>query len=254
MDTSNQYGTLKIQQQLLELLKAFDAFCLREGIKYSVSSGTLLGAVRHKGFIPWDDDIDCIMDRTNLRKFQEALTRDSLLHMENDPELAYWVRRVRFSNNESRGKNIPTIDVFVLDNCPDNGVKAKIKLLAILMLQGMMKYHLSLEKGSFFMKCCSLATFVLGRCFTNKFLFRIYNKIAQWGNSTPSACYSIYHDQYKALRFKYPREIMQEIVRMDFENTKVNGFKEYDSYLRIIIPGDYMTPPSVEQRRPIHIG
>ena len=253
MDIDNKYGTKEMHQKLLTLLKEFDAYCTNEGIQYSISSGTLLGAVRHKGFIPWDDDVDCIMDRENLRKFSEALKNKPLFHLENDPELAYWVRRVRSKDNESQGKNIPTIDLFVLDNCPDNRMKDKIKLLAILMLQGMMKYHLTLNKGSIIMKICSLATFIIGRVFPNKFLFAIYNAIAQWGNGKPSKYYAIYHDQYKALKFRYPKEIMKEVVRMDFEDTTVNGFKEYDTYLKIIFDDNYMTPPNQEERVPTHM-
>lgn len=53
----------EIQGEELKLLLAFDAFCSRHGLRYSLAGGTLLGAVRHKGFIPWDDDVDLCMAR-----------------------------------------------------------------------------------------------------------------------------------------------------------------------------------------------
>ena len=59
----------QIQLTLLEILKDVDAFCRASGIRYSLAYGTLLGAVRHKGFIPWDDDIDLLMPRPDFERF-----------------------------------------------------------------------------------------------------------------------------------------------------------------------------------------
>ena len=64
----------EIQLYLLDILKAVDSFCVKEGIRYSMAYGTLLGAVRHKGFIPWDDDIDLLMPRPDSEKSLDPVT------------------------------------------------------------------------------------------------------------------------------------------------------------------------------------
>ena len=66
----------QIQEHLLSILKDVDAYCRSHGIRYSLAYGTLLGAVRHKGFIPWDDDVDLLMPRPDFERFVSGYGRD----------------------------------------------------------------------------------------------------------------------------------------------------------------------------------
>ena len=68
MDVNNEYGTLEMQKRLLILLERFHQFCVMNAIQYSLDWGSLLGAIRHKGFIPWDNDLDIMVDRNNYYK------------------------------------------------------------------------------------------------------------------------------------------------------------------------------------------
>ena len=66
----------QIQLQILEMLKLFDDICKRNNINYWIESGTLLGAVRHKGFIPWDDDVDVCILRDDVEKLNKILDEE----------------------------------------------------------------------------------------------------------------------------------------------------------------------------------
>ena len=68
-DTMKRLTHEQIQRHLLLILQDVDAWCRRHGIRYSLAYGTLLGAVRHKGFIPWDDDVDLLMPRPDFERF-----------------------------------------------------------------------------------------------------------------------------------------------------------------------------------------
>ena len=253
MDTKNKYGTLEMQKDLLRLLKTFDDICRQNSIKYSLSNGSLLGAVRHQGFIPWDDDLDCIMRREDFAVFKKAIEGNDVLHLSNAPESYQWTERVRLCKPQYKHIFTPTLDVFFLDNCPDSEIKRNVKLLAIKMLQGMIKYEMS-SKGPVLIKICSLITHLAGRLFSKERKYSWYNKVAQWGNGTTSKYLSAYHDQYFGLHLRYPREIIQNVIRMPFEDITVYGLAEYDKYLKIVYGDNYMTPPSEESRKPLHIG
>lgn len=87
----NQYGTEQIQDELLDLMKIFHNFCEKEGIQYFLYGGSCLGAVRHKGFIPWDDDLDICVDRINYNKLIKSFQKCDELKMYK----TIWIYRIQ---------------------------------------------------------------------------------------------------------------------------------------------------------------
>ena len=143
MDFDNKYGTLKIQEKLLVLLKEFHKYCLENDIKYSLDWGSLLGAIRHKGFIPWDDDIDIMVDRRNYEKILK--TAKSPINIDHDSSSALWVDRVRLDSDLISSLK-PTMDIFIIDNAPDGQFLRKLRVLELRFVQGMLKSTPNLKK------------------------------------------------------------------------------------------------------------
>ena len=246
MDKENKYGTLGAQIRLLELLKEFHAFCVRNGIKYSLAYGSLLGAIRHNGFIPWDDDLDVFVDRKSYDVLVEKLSADNILDVSMD---SLWVDRVRYRKDMSAKGYRPTLDILVLDNVPASGFTRKLKLFKILALQGMMKPHPSFNKGSFVMRLCSYITFCLGKFFSSKWKRKVYITVSKQGQ--PSGKVANYNGEFADLRRTYPATIMNSIIEHSFEDTKAFIVADYDMCLKTQF-GDYMTPPKESDRKPRH--
>ena len=253
MDVDNRYGTLAVQQSLLELLKEFHSFCKKNGVKYSLAYGSLLGAIRHNGFIPWDDDLDVFVDRANYNLLIEKMAEDQHLMVDDCSVQSLWVDRVRrrVDMEDYTQGFVPTLDVLVLDTVPANAFARKLKLFRILTLQGMMKPKLSLDKGSFFLKICSLGTFIIGKLFSNQWKHRRYRSVSQMG--TPSAYVANYNGEYSDLCRIYPVSMMDHLVEHQFEDTQAMIVADYDQCLTTQF-GDYMTPPPEQERIPRHGG
>lgn len=141
----------------LDMMKEVHAFCLAHNITYSLGYGTLLGAVRHKGFIPWDDDIDLIMPRPDYDTFIQSFQREhyKVVSSSVDPVYCYPYAKVydtRTFLHEELRHTYPDmgvfIDIFPVDGLPEDEVEQlnlykKQKFLYKLHMG--MKYHLSKE-------------------------------------------------------------------------------------------------------------
>lgn len=244
---SDIYGTTEMQAALLSMLKDFDAFCQQQRISYSLCGGTLLGAVRHKGFIPWDDDADIMVDRAEFAHLLEKLP----LFKGYSVHRRLWVYRIQKADATGDTGSIPTIDILVMDHCPDTRILRKCKIFMIWTLQGMMHRQLDLQEHSGFEKFLLIATYLLGKPFSDNFKFRLYDAVSKIGNKKPTKFVTSYNDLFRLIPVRYDSKVMQQIKTAPFEDAMLPITTYYHHYLTMQY-GDYMTPPPMEARKPMH--
>ena len=251
----------QLQRVELEMLIEVDRICKQHHIKYSLDGGTLLGAVRHKGFIPWDDDIDLIMLREEYVKFKKACEQDLdtkrffLQDYETDKNYRWGYAKLRRNNTkfirlgqEHLKQNAGVfIDIFVADNVPDNFIIKRLHhslcFLIRKTLYSEVKRQLTtnpFSKGINGLLCMIPRDGVFG----------VRNWLAKVSNRKRTELISHYTLQYpKSCKYGLPRKCFDEFIELEFEGRKFPGFKEYDCYLSGHY-GDYMKLPPKEQQIP----
>ena len=250
----------KLQTVLLEMLTELDRICRSNGIDYTLSGGTMLGAIRHGGFIPWDDDVDVSMLRKDYDKLREIcktrLDSDKYFFQDNttDPEYPWGYGRLRRKNSEFVRKGQEHmkmrtgifLDVFPNDYIPDF-------------------YPLRLAHSF----CCFIVRKVLysesGKVVSNKWLERsIYSVLSKIPRKAAfSVCEKLIVQKpskfCRCLTFPPPKsrnlgtdvKFFDEYIDVSFEGHKFRATKLYKEYLEFKY-GDYMTlpPPSMRHWHP----
>lgn len=248
-------ATLKEHQAvLLELLKEFDRICKKHDIPYVVFCGSALGAVRHKGFIPWDDDLDVSMLREDYERFLKVAPGEVKPQYFVQAEFSeHWnmhFSKLRKNNTTFLEKFHPKdkkmhqgiyIDIFPCDNASDREWVRRLQFYAsrIALAHTIFKrgYESNSKAKKFFMACCSLLPVKPFHSFAKG----AWNKGSEHVHTFLS-CTSRYK---KGI---YRRTWFTETVEMEFEDMLVPVSAHYDELLTVLY-GEYMKLPSEEERK-----
>ncbi len=249
------------KKEIIHILDSFDQFCKEHEIRYTLGYGTLLGAVRHKGFIPWDDDVDVVLTTDEYLKFRECvkpqpyLDSDQryLVKMPGERDYGYSFIKIIDTRYRIRENNIADrysiglfIDVFRVDYWPVSRLREFYQLKSArflnkineILIRGNIKEGTKWEVLDKLLRPVDLLFIVLGvrpekvsRRLERKGL---KNRKNDYVGNIMSGC--------GRKSEKLPLRLFDEYTLMEFEGKKYPAIQAADAYLRLLY-GDYMVIP-----------
>ena len=253
-------GTLrKIQLIQLEMLEEVDRICKKCGIKYNIIAGTLLGEVRHGGYIPWDDDADIAMLRPEYERFRIAVRTEldttKFYFQDNRRTRAYrWgygkLRRKNTLFLREHQEHMPYkqgvfIDIFPLDGVPDNYLFRSIKNFECFCIRKILWSEVGRIAENGYMKRWWFS--ILAKI-PEQAVWNYYYRMVVNANRRRTKMVRILMFPTPNKEWGYYRSWYENSVDINFEGKIFQGIKDYDEYLRFKF-GDYMTLPPVEKRK-----
>ena len=245
----------EIKEVELGVMDYIHNICKEKGINYSLAYGSLLGAVRHRGFIPWDDDLDIALKRDQYDKLYQAILEDNnsiykVVSWENDSRYPYPFYRVYDSRTVYENNYIQNdielgicVDVFPFDDYKDvNKEITKLDMyrrLSVYTLYGIRNKEAGIKN---IVRYLMLVAFRLTRV-------KIWNKKLNDCSKAPvNSEYIDYLMESKKYSTKIDAKALDEVVECRFEDRVYNIPKDYDHILTTIYGSDYMEIPPLEKR------
>lgn len=258
-------GVEELKRLELDILIDFDKACRALGLRYGLCGGTLLGAVRHKGFIPWDDDVDVLMPRPDYMRFIEAAPGNLPKHLElltqyNRPGYTYLFGKIvdrRTVLDESRFNGVElgvNIDVFPVDGLPadkafsDRHFRRMGRLHALRSLSTVRK----LRGRSFVRTMGKAPTVLFARLMGTRYWLRRMDRLMRRYDFERSEYVAAISSGNYGPRERIDRASFETFIPMEFEGREFQAPAGYDRYLTNLY-GDYMTPPPEDKRESKHL-
>lgn len=253
----------KIQMVQLELACVVKSICEKHNIDYFVIAGTLLGAIRHKGFIPWDDDLDIGMLREDYSKFLEV-SKDELSDsyflqtMFTDSEFGLPFAKLRKNGTKYVEKNSSKaeghkgifIDIFPFDNSPNSNFLKKLHSFETYILKRFILSKLGYEvwnDNSIFKKnIYRTISFIVHFYPLEKLKKLLCEKIKRYNHINTDNLVNI-GGSYGYYKETMERKWLNNLVDVEFEGITFKAPENYDEYLKYLY-GDYMTLPPEGER------
>lgn len=250
-----------VQKQLWkteqEILDVFHEVCVQNGLSYSLAYGTLLGAVRHKGFIPWDDDVDVLMPREDYEKLIEIWEQTApnsyiLQNPVNHPDLVNNFIKIRKDHTTfimfECEKNVSYhtgvfIDVFPLDRLAPKGIQRYLQkfccMLSLLFNRGYVRGHGIVP----YMERVILGMIPREKHKGIELFFSNFAK--KWNGQLQLPLFGF--QTVPDMKHHYRPDQFDSLIDMEFEGKKYKAFPDYDKVLKDEF-GDYMQLPPAENR------
>ncbi len=243
----------------IAMLDEVDRICRKYKIKYMICGGTLLGAVRHKGFIPWDDDVDIRMDRIEYEKFckvcQKELDSDKYFFQTHKTDKNYpwffgkirynYSRYVRVGQEHLKMNDGIFIDIFPTDGLPNNIIHRKIVLAYCHILKKMLYSVVGCKNEKNYIKRVG---YILLNMVPKSLVYDLFETMAKKYSNRKYKYEADYSFPASLMcRENIQRKWLENLVEVEFEGKYYYTTYAIDEWLTIGY-GDYMQLPPVEER------
>ena len=244
---------------MLGILKYLDEVCRNNNIEYTLMGGSLIGAIRHKGMIPWDDDIDVMLMRDDYDRLIEILSKEkskqySVLTWENNKTYPFPFAKLVDTRTTLIEKNIKTIDNYGLfvDIFPCDSLPKKFGRMYFLrkkFYRRLMGGYMCIDNQNMGI-AKKIRKFVAEKIYGRERILRNFDKLSKKYNNSDKASNQVAHPwfSYNYKKAYIKGEFFDSFTDAEFDGLKVRIVEKYDEYLRFVF-GDYMVLPPVEKRK-----
>lgn len=250
-----EINTEELKKIQVEILDVMSQFCENHGIQYWLDWGTLLGAIRHKGYIPWDDDVDTGMLRKDydifMKLFNEENDRYKVYSVENDPSYSFPFAKiidtqtVLYEPDEHGYKSAVYVDLFVYDNAPEDEEEVRRMFQRrdfLLKMRSLQWRHR--PSGNVLRRALIYMANVPMRLIPTGYFEKKIIQNARKYQDTETGKIGNFTDSYTVTADK---SIFTDFIYVEFEGKKYRAPARYDEWLHAAY-GDYMQLPPVEKR------
>lgn len=251
-----EYYLNQLHSDILLVMDEIDRVCKKNHLRYYLIGGTLLGAIRHKGFIPWDDDLDIVMPREDMEKLVDIASKElnSNFHLEwITTNKNYWCifSKICMNNtifDEGKMKNIEPMGIFV-DIFPLDSTGGYFPELEKIKRKLQRYHYISSVRN---MKVNSFKTFlyrVASLFISNKKCYELQRSVCMSANKTGDGFYTNFGSQYSVKRQTMPKSWFGEGTLLQFEDRTYCVPEEYHKVVSSIFGPNYMQIPPENKRR-----
>ena len=264
IDTLDSVQLKKLQLIELDTLKEIDRICRKYDINYSLTGGTLLGAIRHKGFIPWDDDVDIALKRKDFIRLQRVCQKElksEFFFQCHDSDKGWYRLYSKIRVNGTQFKELAHcqhdihhgvyIDIFALDNVPNNKILRHLQYIYFQFFNiGLSVKYINSSYRKRNKRIIAILLKVLYFPFSLDFLYKTADRISKRYNNCSCIFLTNFNGAY-GKKEVFPQKYFLETIDMPFEDTYLKCSKYFDDILSQLY-GDYMQLPSPDKRVSLH--
>lgn len=256
MEKIKKISLEELKEIQLNILNYVSEFCSNHHIHYWLDSGTLLGAIRHKGYIPWDDDIDIGMLRPDydcfIKEFNKHSKKYKCYCIENNDVFCYPYAKVLDTDTvlyepDRNGKKLcVNLDIFVYDNAPESNqiVKRMFDIRDLYYKLNILHTYHNVPNGKWYRKwAIYIIRFLLLPFPQNFFCKKTVQNSKKYADKQTRRVGNF----TSVTRAVCERSVFDSFIEVDFEGGKYPAPYGYDKWLRVFY-GDYMVLPSEEKR------